>query len=349
MSNHVFYTHCPCPTAFGVALRKGWIHEDLGAAGIEVRALGASSDPDIQRFRRNRVSPRSFRQGGNVAPLIARSRGNDVRLIGLTRISCQYPLLTLPGSGIRTANDLIGKRIAVPYRPNVSVDVARATALRTIQSLMASSNLTLNEAEIVDVLIEGEYFDYGPRFGTELIDGRQSGVATQAASRQKSEVLALIRGEVDVIASEGATAATLSSSLGLVPVEPGSTAPDDLNNRSLLAVTVSGGLLDREPELVTRVLVQILAAAEWSVDEEAESRRLLALDSGIHEDLLDVSFGGRANRQLSVDLRPDKIEALRSQHDFLIEHGIFSNPVDFDGFIEPGPLKAALAQRGVLV
>lgn len=349
MSNHIFYTHCPCPTAFGVALRKGWIHEDLATGGIEVRALGASSDPDVQRFRRNRTSPRSFRQGGNVAALIARSRGNDVRLIGLTRNSCRYPLLTLPDSGIKTTNDLIGKRIGVPFRPNVSVDVARATALRTTQSLLASCGLTLNEVELVDLLVEGEYFDYGPRFGTELIDGRLSGVATQAASRQKTEVLALIRGDVDVIPSEGATASTLAATLGLVPLVPRSAPPDDLNNRSLLTVTVSGGLFDREPELVTKVLVQILAAAEWSVDEEAESRRLMALDSGIHEDLLDVSFGVRANRQLSIDLRPDKIAALQSQHDFLLDQGIITNPVNIEDFVEPAPLQAALAQRGVLI
>ena len=348
MSDHIWYTHCPFPTAFGVALRQGWIHEEMGRAGIEVRALGASGDPDVQRFRREKTAPRSFRQGGNVAPLIARSRGNDIRLIGLSRTTGTYPLLTLPDSGIKTANDLIGRRIAIPRRPYSSVDVWRAAALRTAGSALASSGLNLHDADLVDVVIRGEYFEAGgapPDTGT--LPAR--GIADTVSSAHRAEVLALLRGEVDAIASEAATASILASTLGLVEVRPGRHPLDPLNNRSLLAVTVSGGLLDREPELVVSVLVQILAAAEWSIDEEAESKRLIALEAGIHEDLLERSFSPAVNRQLSVDLRPDKVSQLIDQHDFLLEHGFLETEVDFDRFIETGPLQTALARRGVLV
>lgn len=348
MSEHIWYTHAPSPTAFGIALRKGWIHEEMSRAGIEVRALAASSDPDVQRFRRDRTSPRAFRQGGNVAPLIARSRGNDVRLIGLSRTSALNPLLALPESEIRSAGDLIGKRIAVPVRPNASVDIPRATALRTIHNLLGSAELTPNEVELVEVPVEGSYFDARPLPGDPIADGPREGVAFQVSSAQTNEVRALIRGEVDAIASEGSTAAILIAALGLAPIEPG-RAVRDLNNRSLLAVTVSGGLLDRDPGLVVSVLVQILTAAEWSIDEEAEARRLVALDTGIHEDLLDLAYSPRVSRQLGVDLRMDKVADLRQQHDFLLERGIIDQAVDLDAFIDPEPLKVALARRGVLV
>jgi ABC-type nitrate/sulfonate/bicarbonate transport system substrate-binding protein len=349
MSDHIWYTHAPSPTAFGVALRKGWIHEEMARAGVEVRALAASADPDVQRFRRERTSPRAFREGGNVAPLIARSRGNDVRLIGLARTSAINPLLALPDTGIRTAADLIGRRIAVPVRPNASVDIPRATALRTIHNLLASAGLTLNEVDLVEVNVEGSYFDARPLPGDPIADGPREGVAYQVSSTQSTEVKALIRGDVDAIASEGSTAAILIATLGLVPLVPGKAVPRDLNNRSLLAVTVSGGLLDRDPGLVVSVLVQILAAAEWAIDEEAEARRLIALDTGIHEDLLDLAYGPRVSRQLGVDLRMDKVADLRLQHDFLLEQGILERPVDLDAFIDAEPLKIALARRGVLV
>lgn len=349
MSEHVWYTHVPSPTAFGVALRKGWIHEEMARCGVEVRSLAASSDPDVQRFRRERTSPRAFRQGGNVAPLIARARGNDVRLIGLSRTSSIHPVLALPASGYRTAADLLGRRIAIPVRKNAIVDIPRATALRTVNNLLASAGLTTNEVELVAIPIEGSYFDTRPRPGDPIADGPREGVAFQVSSAQTEEVAALIRGEVDAIASEGSTAAILAATLGLRTVEPGRAVPRDLNNRSLLAVTVSGGLLDREPGLVVSVLVQILAAAEWAIDEEAEARRLVALDAGIHEDLLDAAYSPRVSRQLGVDLRMDKVADLRQQHDFLLEQGIIGKPVDFDAFIDPEPLKIALARRGVLV
>lgn len=344
MSDHIWYTHCPFPTAFGVALRKGWIHEEVARAGIEVRALGASGDPDVQRFRREKTSPRSFRQGGNVAPLIARSRGNDIRLIGLSRTTGAYPLLTLPGSGIKTADDLVGRRVAIPRRPYASVDIWRAAALRTTGNLLASSGLTMHDIDPVEILIKGEYFESG-----NIAEFSPAGIADTVSASQRAETLALIRGEVDAIASEGATASLLGSTLGLVPIEPGSRPVNAVNNRSLMAVTVSGGLLDREPELVISVLVQILAAAEWSIDEEAESKRLIALEAGIHEDLLERSFSPSVNRQLGIDLRPDKVSQLISQHDFLLEWGFLEQEIDFDDFIEPAPLQTALARRGVLI
>jgi len=349
MSDHIWYTHAPSPTAFGVALRKGWIHEEMGRCGVEVRALAASSDPDVQRFRRERTSPRAFRQGGNVAPLIARSRGNDVRLIGLSRTSSIHPVLALPESGYRTAADLLGRRIAIPVRTNAVVDIPRATALRTVSNLLASAGLTTNEVELVAIPVEGSYFDSRPKPGDPIADGPREGVAFQVASAQSAEITALVRGEVDAIASEGSTAAILAATLGLVTVEPGRAVPRDLNNRSLLAVTVSGGLLDRDPGLVVGVLVQILAAAEWSIDEEAEARRLISLDAGIHEDMLDAAYSPRVSRQLGVDLRMDKVADLRQQHEFLLEQGIIDRPVDLDEFIDPEPLKTALARRGVLV
>lgn len=344
MDDHIWYTHCPFPTAFGVALRKGWIHEEMARAGVEVRALGASGDPDVQRFRRDKTSPRSFRQGGNVAPLIARSRGNDVRLIGLSRTAGAYPLLTLPDSPVKNTSDLIGRRIAIPRRPNASVDIWRAAALRTARNQLATAGLSLREVKLVDVDIKGDYFE-----PVHSVSAERSGIADTVSSSQTAEVLALVRGEVDAIASEGATAAILAATLGLVAVEPGTSAAPQVNNRNLMAVTVSGGLLDRNPELVTRVLVQILAAAEWSIDEEPEAKRLIALEAGIHEDLLERSFSPSVNRQLSVDLRPDKITDLIGQHDFLLEKGFLEGEVDFDQFIESAPLQTALARRGVLI
>lgn len=349
MSEHIWYTHAPSPTAFGVALRKGWIHDEMARCGIEVRSIATSSDPDVQRLRRERTSPRAFRQGGNVAPLIARSRGNDVRLIGLSRTSSIHPVLTLPESGYKTAADLLGRRIAIPVRPNAVVDIPRATALRTVSNLLASAGLTLNEVELVAVPVEGSYFDARPKPGEPIADGPREGVAFQVSSAQIGEVKALLTGKVDAISSEGSTAAVLAATLGLTTVEPGRAVPRDLNNRSLLAVTVSGGLLDRDFGLVTSVLVQILAAAEWAIDEEAEARRLIALDAGIHEDLLDAAYSPRVSRQLGVDLRMDKVADLREQHDFLLENGIIDEPVDLDEFIDPGPLKTALARRGVLL
>ena len=49
------------------------------------------------------------------------------------------------------------------------------------------------------------------------------------------------------------------------------------------------------------------------------------------------------------DNDPDAVPRWTTMRDFLLDRGIIERPVDLDEFIEPEPLKTALARRGVLV
>jgi hypothetical protein len=77
-----------------------------------------------------------------------------VRVIGLTWIEHNSRLLALPGSGIESAADLRGKRLALLRRPNDPVDYPRATALRAYLAALASAGLGPDDVSFVDVTID---------------------------------------------------------------------------------------------------------------------------------------------------------------------------------------------------
>ncbi len=126
----VWYTRCPVPTAFSLAVEQGWIDDAVAGEGLVARSLSASPDPAIRQAHFDQNLSAFFRHGGNIPPIVARSRGVDVRLIGLSWAQIPQQLLTLPGSGIGSAEDLRGRRLSLPRRVHSSVDFVRATALR---------------------------------------------------------------------------------------------------------------------------------------------------------------------------------------------------------------------------
>ena len=99
------------------------------AHGVVVRSIADSPDKLVRESHFNHTLPWSFRQGGNIPAIRARSAGRDTRLIGLTWVDEFQAIITLPQSRLRTSADLFGARIGVPRRAGPIVDFHRATAL----------------------------------------------------------------------------------------------------------------------------------------------------------------------------------------------------------------------------
>jgi ABC-type nitrate/sulfonate/bicarbonate transport system substrate-binding protein len=338
-SDAVWYTRCTIPTAFSIAVERGLLADEL-AGEIELRSLVSTPDRAFRDVHFTHDHPRFFRQGGNIPPIAARSRGVDVRVIGLSWTDIRYPVLTLPDSGIETAADLVGRRLALPRRPNIPVDFWRATALRTYDQILRSVGATLDDVELVDVENSRPFVDEGRR---EQLSGNDSlwGAHT-VASLQRDEALALVRGEVDGIASEGQASSALIPYFGLRTVADLFDLEDPaarVNNSVPAPLTVSGALLDERPDVVERVLLRVLDASRWAAGHELEASRLVARELGLHEEFLGLGYPS-VHGQLDLDLSDERVAGLRSQHDFLLEHGFIDQPVDFGEFIAHAPIDA---------
>lgn len=335
----LWYTRCPVPTAFPIALQNGWLDREFAGEGIAVSSLRHSADPKVQESHFNHTLADSFRFGGNIPPIWARSTGSDTRLIGIARIDAPHVILSLPESGIRTPADLRGKRLSLPRRVNDQIDFWRAGAIRTYEVALASAGLSLDDVELVDVPIEATFID--PKAASSVTSSIFSQVRRRTAL--SGDLAALVRGKVDVIFSESLFSTHLRKFLGAHVVYDVADHPDPRvrhNNAIPQVFTVSAGLVRDRPDLVARVLAQVLRAGEWARTHRAEVIRITALEGGVSEEVADATYP-QLERQLVTDLSPENVDLIRLRKQFLFSHGIIREDFALEDWIAREPLELA--------
>ena len=335
----LWYTRCPVPTASSLAIAQGWLDDEFAPDGIGVASLRASSDPAVRESHFDHTQAASFRQGGNIPPIWTRSRGSDVRLIGLSWAEQYQAIVTRRGSGIERPEDLAGRRLALPRRVNDQIDFWQATALRGYDSTLRHVGLSLDDVELVDLPVTEGYL---PANGTS-----HSGSLFGAYSNrrlQSAEVIALIRGEVDALYVAGGRGPDLEALLD-VDVVFDIAAQDDpvlkINNITPAALTVSGALLDERPDLVARYVAATVRAARWARENPVETRRIIAHEVGIAEDFVEPGYPGEIHAHLEPSLDEELVAAIESQQRFLLEHGYIADAFDVREWIDASPLAAA--------
>ncbi len=347
----LWYTRCPVPTAFSIAVQNGWLDEEFAGDGITVQSLAVSTDPKVRQSHFEQTQSNFFRHGGNIPPLVSRSRGADVRLIGLSWTDLHELLLAKPGSGINGPEDLRGKRLSLPRRVSDSVDFWRATVIRGYEKALDAAGLTVDDVEFVELEVDRSYV--GDTTDSTAAD------ATLWDARfmlgfQREEANALESGEVDVIFSQGSHAVNLQGFTGAKTVLDIATLDrreQRINNATPLVFTVTGDLLDARPDLVARVVARTIQSGQWAKANPSGATRIVADEVGIAEALLPLAFSEALPQQLSIDLGDDNIAALKSQADLLERHGFLAGPIDWDAFIDHGPLAEAqkLLETGIPV
>jgi ABC-type nitrate/sulfonate/bicarbonate transport system substrate-binding protein len=337
----LWYTRCPAPTAASIAIRQGWLAQEFAADGIAVRSLAASTDKNVQLSHYRHTQPNSFRFGGYVPPLISRARGAALKVIGISWHDRVHGFFALPGSGILQPADLKGKRLAVPRRVNDDVDWWRASVLGGVKELLTSGVLSAGDVELVDVVIQREY----------IADARAGSAAGQSLwgafsqfAVQREEVAALYRGEVDAVYADGALSAILRATTGAVLVAALAGNEDDASGFGTpCLLTVSAGLLDERPDLVSRWVRRLLDAKAWALAHSDATHRLFAQETGLPEDLLHLGYSSRLAAQVDVSLSPNRVALLRSKYQHLLDIGALDSAFDIEDFIDPQPLKEAQA------
>ena len=337
----LWYTRCPVATASGIALRRGLLDAEFAPDGIAVRSLASSSDPAVRQAHWDQTQPAFFRQGGNIPPLVARSRGTDVRLLGFSWPRTAHPVLVPRDSAIADPSDLAGKRLSLPRRVDDSIDFWRPTVLRGWEQALALAGLGLDDVELVDVPVRRRFVDATDARGG--VGTSMFGAAGQLGF-QREEAEALVRGEVDALFSEAGFSVILRGVFGLRVVVDLEDLPDvrrRLNNGIPLTLTVTGDLLDERPDVVARWLARVAEAAAWAPANEVEAKRIVAGEAGLAEELVDAAFGADAHTGLEVDLTDAGLAALRDQHDRLLAAGVLQAPVDLDAYVADAPAVTA--------
>ncbi|PAW79957.1 MAG: hypothetical protein B9S32_01115 [Verrucomicrobia bacterium Tous-C9LFEB] len=336
----LWFTRCPVPTAFSIAIRLGCLDEEFSADGIEFRSLLDSKDREVRESHFSHTQPNSFRHGGNAPPIWARSVGHDVKIIGLSWNPYSNLVFSLPDRGIKTATDLKGRRLGVPRWGSDSIDFSRSIALQAYETALASVGLTFKDVELVDIVIGRRYIDQAgrPDKTGSLFN------AKQGRGFHREEILALIKGEVDVIAAGGPRALDNIAFLGANVVYDVASNPNRLaqvNNGFPWTFTANGSLIQERPDLVSRVLARVIEAAEWAKSHHSEVVRIVALEQGVAEEFIELTYGDRLSQELGVNLSTENVEALRARKDFLLRHGFLAGDFDVDAWVDHRPLAEA--------
>lgn len=347
--HELWYTRCPIPTAFELALASGAFEREFEGSGLAWLPIAQSPDPATHQSHFTHRRANSFRHGGNVPAIAARARGADTVVVGVSWTRVPYPVLALPESGIETAADLKGRRLLVPRRDGAAVDFWRASTLRVYAEALKSAGLTFDDVELVEV---DEPDHVLPNTDHADVRGRLRWALSDKWYFQRAVLVPLVRGEVDAVTSQSTHALELEGLTGARTVFDQADQPERIarvNNGVPDTLTVSGAFARERPDLVARVIVRLLeAAAEAKADRDA-SARLLSHRLQSPTSLLEASYGDTLTDALEVSL-PDHTEAvLQVQHDHLLEHGFIAERFDVGAWIDPRPLELArelLAQRG---
>lgn len=330
----LWYTRCPVPTPLGLAVQLGWFADEFGDDGITLRSIQETSDPAAQESHYDHTLPHSFRQGGNIPAIWARSRGADTRVIGLSWTDEYQAVLALPGSGVARARDLKGRRIGLPVNP-ISIDFNRATALRGFAKALELDGVALSEVERVDAVNDDHDGAGGIASGEGFRRRRRHGY--------RAEALALVRGEVDAIYVKGALGLETARLLGAHVVAHIGFHPDPkvrINNGTPRTLTVDQALIDAHPDVVARFLARVVEAGDWARAHPDDTFAYLAREAGSSIDWVRAAYGDAAPQRLGTFLNEEAIAALGDFKDFLFDHGFLDADFDVPGWIDPRPLDA---------
>ena len=335
----IWYTRCPVPTPVGLADQLGWLSEAFAAEGIALKSIIDSPNRDVRQSHFNHTLDWSFRHGGNVPPIRARSEGRKTRLVGLTWTDEFQAILTLPSTGIKTTKDLKGRRFGVERRPDGIVDFQRAIALKGLVSALSLEGLTHTDVEIVEIARPDSVLD------------SQDDPALFGLKRRQShftEVAALIKGEVDAIYVKGTPGIQIANFIGAHLVAEFGFHPDPLirvNSGSPRLLTVDDLLAEERPDLVTTLLATIKRASAWAETHPDETRRFVARESAASEEQVLAANGPDLHHHLGIGLEPELVKAVSHYKDFLLEWGFLAADFDVDAWVDRRPLEALAARR----
>jgi len=340
----LWYTRCPLPTASGIAIERGMLDAAFSPQGISIRSLNASPDRTVREAHYDHGQRGMFRQGGSMPPIWSRSRGAETVVLATSWVKEYQALIALPESGIQGPAGLRGRRFGLPRRLNDPFDYWRAMCLCGLEKALRIAGLAMDDIEIVDLPVTERQIAEGGASRTGTLWRGQA-----RARRQSREMLALIRGEVDIVYTASAPGAQLTAFAGAEVVVNIGEHPDaalQANNQLPIILTVDRGLLRDRPDVIVRYLQTLMDAAAWATKHAEQALAIIAEDVSATREWVLEANGANVHQTLQPALAAPHLEALESMKDFLLRHGYIDRDFSIADWVDSDPIKQALLERG---
>ncbi|MBJ7437739.1 MAG: ABC transporter substrate-binding protein [Sphingopyxis sp.] len=343
LPQEIWFTRCPVPTATGIAYKLGWLTEAFEEDGIALRTLQESGS-ELGRHHYDHRLPTLIREGGNMLAIAARAQGEPTKLVGLTWIEESQLILTRPGSGIASAADLAGKRLALPGWSHNDIpshvrgtSIARGMSLAGYRGVLASAGLTLDDVTLVETP------DRLRNVGGVGRDLLQHGERRRSDLGRLWPIEALDDGRVDAVYVKGAAALDQAREAGLVVAIDIDALPDRryrVNNGTPRPITVHQSLIDDHFDLLVRFLGVTLRAADWIAAQPNRLRNILEHETQGSAGAVDQAYA-RLHEGLHPKLDDERLALFDQQKRFLFMHGFLDADFELADWVDPRPLEAA--------
>lgn len=347
MTNTIWYTRCPVPTASGIAKQRNLFDQAFAGSGWQIRNLrerGATGDQLNTHFSHELAD--SFREGGGSPPVWARSRGADTSLLGVTFVEETLGLFVRADDhSIQRVSDLVGKRLALPYWPNLIMNFFRFAAQKAFVSALQLEGIPESAANFVEVTETADHFQLlSPNFSADN--------PRTIPSYYHCQKEALLRGEVDAIFAKGGEIGVMQSESGgklrmltnLIDAKPMWAR---VNNATPRILTVSNSLVREHPELVVTYARTLLQAARWARENHASADQSMAAETAVSVADIHTYYTRDLYDKLMPELSRKMIEAVAVLKEFLYEHGYLDQDFSIADWMATELLQEAYALENI--
>jgi 2'-hydroxybiphenyl-2-sulfinate desulfinase len=325
------YTICPVGNASYIAAHKGWLEEGLAPLGVKPILLQSLSQ-ERWKAHFDYSDDALFREGGNIPPIWAKSRGAEVVLIGTALLAQKQYILVRIDSPIYRIEQLVNRRLGIPVRSRALIDFHKATALQGFRTTLALRGFSLKDANLVEIVTEGD-------FHSTPINERKNDSPLEFESLEKGEVDALYvkLSAIQKVLDTGKFRVLYDLAADKKQVSP-------INNEYPEAFTVSRRLAEEHPEVVTAYVKQVVRASIWAKTNYLEALQWLAKQTHATPSQAAASFEKDFNERMSLSLSKENLKILEGQKRFLFDNGFIERDFDLADWADDRFLARALAE-----
>jgi 2'-hydroxybiphenyl-2-sulfinate desulfinase len=321
------YTICPVGNASYISVNKGFLQKGLERHGV--KAIRLQTLPfDRWNVHFNYEDDALFREGGNIPPIWAKSRGAEPVLIGLTFLEQGAYILARLDSPVNGVGELRGRRVGLPVDRKIIIDFYAATVHHGFKTALEAKGVALDEVEFVRTDESPVHEKWEGLIGLSAIEALDSGTVDAVFSDLTQAQHLLDTGRYKLIYDLHANTDVV------LPI----------NNSYPNVLTVSKKLADEAPEIVVEYVKQTLLAAEWAKTNLPEVVELFSKQlSATPGEVVNIHAPG-FHQRLAPVLDDRGLWALEGQKRYLLDNGYIEKDFDISSWADDSFLKAALKE-----
>ena len=342
------YSNCPVPNALLTALSSGILREHGIALDILSGRQGAVHFTYDQ--------PAYTRFGGEIPPLVSeglRAPGRT-RLLGITPVLGRGGYYVRADSSIREPADLAGRRVGVSASATrilqgelgdyLELDPWRQTLValgtweaRALLHTLAAGGLRVDDITLVR--IESPGVDVPPERLQAASTLKGADLFPDVAGQQAA---ILEQDRAEALFAWLPWAAELETRIGARPVLDLGL---DARNAYASVWTVSSALVERQPEVVQRLVDAAVDAGLWAEQHGDAVTALHADNLGVSAEAIRKGFGADFAQHLVPRLDVDALALLERTQQFLLDHKLLLRPVPLEAWAAPEFLNNSLQRQ----